>query len=166
MAFANQLTTANPCGTLTIAGTATERRANYWDDGLTTVTVSGTGLASGAADLYADGSWARTNATPVDGQNTYTASAQDTALRTSQDSVTVNLPASASFSYDGNGNLLSDGQRNFEYDWENQLTNVYVSGQWRSEFVYDGLLRRRVRKGFTWSGGAHGATDFDSWRAR
>jgi hypothetical protein len=67
---------------------------------------------------------------------------------------------------DGNGNLLSDGQRYFEYDWENQLTNVYVSGQWRSEFVHDGLMRRRVRKEYTWSGGARGATDFDSWRAR
>ena len=125
----NELSTVSRNGTLTVAGTATERRANYQgDSGVTSVTVSGTGLASGAATLYADGSWARAGATPADGQNTYTASAQDSQQRTSQDSVTVNLPVTNTFSYDGNGNLLSDGQRNFEYDWENQLTNVYVSG--------------------------------------
>ena len=41
----------------------------------------------------------------------------------------------------------------FDYDQENQLTNVQVAGLWRSEFVYDGLFRRRVRREYTWSGG-------------
>jgi RHS repeat-associated protein len=151
----NELTTAGRSGTLTVAGTAGERRGSSQSDpGVTGVTVSGTGLSSGAAELYADGAWARAGATPANGQNSYTATAQDTYGRTSQDSVTVNLPASASYSYDSNGNLLNDGRRYFEYDWENQLTNVYVTGQWRSEFTYDGFMRRRVRKEYTWSGSA------------
>jgi len=50
-----------------------------------------------------------------------------------------------SYTYDANGNLLNDGQRYFSYDDENQLTSVTVSNAWRSEFVYDGLLRRRKR---------------------
>ena len=51
-------------------------------------------------------------------------------------------------------NLTNHDQPVSQYDSENQLTNVHVSGQWRSEFAYDGLMRRRVRKEFTWSGGA------------
>ena len=151
----NELTTGGRSGTLTVAGTAGERRIRYeGDSGVTNVTVSGTGLASGAAELYADGTWARAGATPANGQNSYTATAQDTYGRTSQDTASVSLPNSVSFSYDGNGNLLNDGRRYFEYDCENQLTNVYVSGQWRSEFAYDGLMRRKIRKEYAWSGSA------------
>jgi hypothetical protein len=98
----NELTTVTNRGTLTVAGTATEYPAN-----LTGVTVSGTGLSSGSAELYGDGAWARTNATPVNGNNTYTAIATDTYGRWSTNSVTVNLPATNSYSYDLNGNLLS-----------------------------------------------------------
>jgi len=65
------------------------------------------------------------------------ATATDTAGRTAQDSLTVNLPATNTFSYDWNGNLTNDGRRVFEYDFENQLTNVYVASTWRSEFKYD-----------------------------
>ena len=117
----NELTTGSRSGTLTVGGTATERRANYpGDTGVTGVTASGTGLGSGAAELYADGAWARAGANPANGQNSYTATAQDSYGRSSQDSVSVNLAASTSFSYDGNGNLTSDGRRSFEYDWENR----------------------------------------------
>jgi YD repeat-containing protein len=56
----------------------------------------------------------------------------------------VNLPTSVSYTYDANGNLLSDGLRTFAYDDENQLISVTVSNAWRSEFTYDGLLRRRI----------------------
>ena len=57
----------------------------------------------------------------------------------------VNLPASASYTYDANGNLLSDGNRCFAYDDENQLVSVWVTNAWRSDFVYDGRMRRRQR---------------------
>jgi RHS repeat-associated protein len=121
--------------------------------GVTSVTVSGTGLSSGAAALYADATWARTNATPANGNNTYTATAVDNYPRTSTDSVTVFLPSSVSYLYDARGNLTNDGLRSFQYDSENQLTNVSVAAAWRSDFIYDGLQRRRIRKEYTWSGG-------------
>jgi RHS repeat-associated protein len=54
--------------------------------------------------------------------------------------------------YDNNGNLTNDGTRAFGYNVENQLTNVSVPGQWRSDFVYDGLGRRRIIRKYAWSG--------------
>jgi RHS repeat-associated protein len=151
----NELTTVGASGTLTVAGTTTSPATN--------VTVWGsTGLASGLATLYADSTWARTNATLPNGSVTYTATAQDRYLRQSTNSVTVNLPASASYTYDLNGNLLSDGTRTFAYDDENQLITVYVTNVLagatnvsRSDFVYDGRMRRRERfesalNGGTW----------------
>jgi RHS repeat-associated protein len=143
----NQLTTATRDGTLTVAGTVGSPNVTP------SVTVSGTGLASGAATLYGDGTWARAGATPADGPNSYTATAT-AGGRTSVDSVSYTLPATVTFTYDGDGNLTSDGSRTFEYDFENQLTNLYVATKWRSEFVYDTLMRCRVRKEYTWLGGA------------
>jgi RHS repeat-associated protein len=150
----NELTNATRSGTLTVAGLASVPGA-----GLSSVVVSGTGLSSGNANVYADGSWARSGAALADGTNSYTATANESSSypyhgRTAQDSVTVNLPASGTFQYDGNGNLTNDGRRVFEYDCENQLTNVYVASAWRSEFKYDAFGRRRVRKEYGWSGSA------------
>jgi RHS repeat-associated protein len=54
--------------------------------------------------------------------------------------------------YDLNGNLTFDGLRSFAYDSESQLTNVNVAGQWRSEFVFDGLGRKRIERDCTWTG--------------
>jgi RHS repeat-associated protein len=157
----NQLTNATRSGTFTVAGQATGPRAevSYGLPGVTNVVVSGTGLTTGNADLYADGAWAKTNATLANGNNTYTATAQDTYNRTATDSLTVNVPATTTFQYDGNGNLTNDGRRVFEYDYENQLTNVYVASAWRSEFKYDALGRRRVRKEYTWQSGAWALTN-------
>ena len=42
----------------------------------------------------------------------------------------------------------------FYYDDENQLTSVTVSNAWRSEFAYDGMMRRRIRKEYTWQSSA------------
>jgi RHS repeat-associated protein len=153
----NELTNATRSGTLTVAGQATGPRGgdSYWGYplGVTNVVVSGTGLTTGNADLYTDGSWAKASATLADGNNTYSATAKDTYNRTASDNLTVNLPATNTFSYDYNGNLTNDGRRVFEYDYENQLTNVYVASAWRSEFKYDGFGRRRTRKEYTWSSG-------------
>jgi len=100
----NELTTVTNRGTLTVAGTATETPYDS-PDYLTGVTVSGTGLSSGPAALYADGTWARTNATLANGNNTFTAIANDTYGRWSTNSVTVNLPATNTYSYDLNENV-------------------------------------------------------------
>lgn len=56
---------------------------------------------------------------------------------------TIQLPPSttASYTYDANGNMLSDGERTFEGDTENRL--VKVMGFWgEREFRYDGFDRR------------------------
>jgi RHS repeat-associated protein len=60
------------------------------------------------------------------------------------------LPSSVSFSYDLNGNLLSDGLKAYAYDDANQLTNVTAAGQWKTDFVYDGLGRRRITRDYTY----------------
>ncbi len=136
----NELTTETNGGRLTVAGTTTTPA--------TSVTVN----TSNAA-LYADSTFASTNQPWVNGANTYTAIAQDSYGRTSSNSVTVNLQATNSYSYDLNGNLLSDTNRNFAYDDENQLTSVWVTNIWREDFVYDGKFRRRIEKDFAWQSG-------------
>lgn len=73
--------------------------------------------------------------------------------------VTVWLPATATFQYDANGNLLSDGKRGFVYDDENQLTRVTVTNAWKTEFQYDGKMRLRVRKEYAWRSGAFTPTN-------
>src|SRR5207249_1797686 len=76
---------------------------------------------------------------------------QDSNNRKDTNAVTVNLPATATFQYDLKGDLTSDGRRGLDYDDENQLTRITVTNTWRTEFAYDGLFRRRIRKEYTWS---------------
>ncbi len=128
----NQLTNVTRTGTLTVAGGTTMPATN--------VTVNGQ-----QATLYADQTFARTDLSLTSGPDTFTAVAQDSYGRADTNAVTVTLPSSVSYTYDDNGNLVSDGQTTFEYDGENQLVAVQVAGSWRSEFRYDGKLRRRVR---------------------
>ena len=92
----------------------------------------------------------RDSVTLLDGVNTFTAIAQDSLSRKDTNVVTAYLPATVTHYYDVRGNLTNDGRRVFYYDDENQLTSVTVSNAWRSEFAYDGLLRRRSRKEYTW----------------
>jgi YD repeat-containing protein len=66
---------------------------------------------------------------------------------------TLNLPTNVNLNSDNNGSLTNDGTRTFAYDSENQLTNVSAASQWKTEFVYDGLGRRRVVKDYSWQGG-------------
>jgi RHS repeat-associated protein len=139
---ANELSSVSRSGTLTIAGSVSSTHSP-------SVTVSGIG----AAAVYSDATWARAGATPANGPNTYTATASDSYGRTSTDSITVTSSNSVSFVYDANGNLLSDGNRNFAYDDENQLISVWVANSWRSDFVYDGLMRRRIRREYSWASG-------------
>ncbi|HZI30974.1 MAG TPA: hypothetical protein VFF11_01465, partial [Candidatus Binatia bacterium] len=155
----NELTNATRAGTLTVAGNASERRYPDYSPGVTNVTVSGTGLSSGLADIYVDGSWARTNATLADGNNSYTAVARDNYGRWATNSVAMNLPATVSYTYDLNGNLLSDGTRNFAYDDENQLASVWETNVWREDYVYDGLMRRRIETNSVWNGSTWVATN-------
>ena len=137
----NELTTLGRSGTLTVAGTTTSPATN--------VTVN-----TANAVLYADSTFASTNQPLVNGTNTFTAIARDIYGRRSTNIANCYLLAANSCSYDLNGNLLSDGSRAFAYDDENQLISVWVTNVWRSDFVYDGKLRRRIERDYAWSSGA------------
>ncbi|HEX4121704.1 MAG TPA: RHS repeat-associated core domain-containing protein [Verrucomicrobiae bacterium] len=135
----NQLTTNSNGGRLTVIGTTTSPAAGG-------VTVNGV-----AAISYGDSTFAVTNL-PL--TTTYTAIASDSYGREATNTVTVSLSTNVTFQYDANGNLTSDGMRNFAYDDEKQLTQVLASNEWMSQFSYDGEMRRRIRKDFAWQSGA------------
>jgi RHS repeat-associated protein len=138
---ANELTSVTRSGTFTLSG-ATPAPA-------TSVTVNGN-----AAQTYGDFTFASTNNTLANGANTFTVIAQNAYGTKTTNNLAANLPSSVSLSSDNNGSLTSDGARTFGYDSENQVTNITVAGQWRSDFVYDGLNRRRIVRDYTWSGSA------------
>ena len=133
----NELTNVTRSGTLTVSGGTSGVATN--------VTVNGS-----AANRYNDNTFALAGFTVTNGNNTFTAIAQDAYGRKDINSASFNLPSSVSFVYDSNGNLTSDGSRGFDYDDENQLIGVTVTNSWKSEFTYDGKFRRRIRKEFTW----------------
>jgi RHS repeat-associated protein len=133
----NELTSITRIGTLTVVGTTTETATNVTVNNLT-------------ATRYADNTFSKDGFTVTNGNNTFTAVAQDASGRSDTNQVMYNLPATVSFQYDLNGNLTSDGNRGFDYDDENQLIRVTVTNSWKSEFTYDGKFRRRVRKESSW----------------
>jgi RHS repeat-associated protein len=137
----NELTTIGRSGTLTVAGTTTSQATNVMVNSLT-------------AFLYGDYTFAKDGFSLSDGTNTFTAIARDSSGRVDTNTSICYLPATNSYSYDLNGNLLSDGTRNFAYDDENQLTSVWMTNVWRSDFVYDGKMRKRIERDYTWSSGS------------
>ena len=119
----------------------------------TSVTVAANGGAATPAIRYADRTYARTNVTLLNGNNTFTAVATS-GTRGDTNTTTVNLPVAVTFLHDLNGNLRTNGTRLLEYDDENQLTRVTEPGAWKAEFVYDGKLRMRVSRDYEWRNGA------------
>lgn len=138
---ANELSSVSRSGNFTLSG-ATPAPA-------TNITVNGQ-----PAQTYGDFTFAATNNTLANGNNTFTNIARNVYGVAVTNTFIVNLPTSVSLSSDNNGNLTNDGTRSFGYDSENQLTNVMVAGQWRSSFIYDGLNRRRIARDYSWSGSA------------
>lgn len=137
---ANQLTNVVRTNTFTVAGDTLAPA--------TSVTVNGQ-----AAQTYGDLTFAGTNNSLINGNNTFTTIAQKASGAKVTNTITVNLPQSATLLYDANGNLTNDGLRSFSYDNENQLTNVMVVDQWRAAYFYDGLGRRRTARDYTWQSG-------------
>ena len=138
---ANQLNSVTRTGTFTMNG-ATPAPA-------TSVTVNGL-----AAQTYGDFTFAATNLSLVSGNNTFTNIAQNSYGAKATNVLTLNLPSSVNLNSDNNGSLTNDGARTFTYDSESQLTNITLAGQWKSDFVYDGLNRRRIARDFGWQAGA------------
>jgi RHS repeat-associated protein len=144
----NELTNVAGSGTLTVAGTASEQKTNpatFVIYGVTNVTVN-----SQTADLYLDGSFAKDGFTVTNGDNSYTAIAKDNFGRIDTNTIVSTLQSSVNCLYDLNGNMVTNGTRIFDYDDENQLVRITEPGSWKSEFSYDGMMRRRIRKEFTW----------------
>ncbi len=137
----NELTSNTNSGALTVAGSTTSLATN--------VTVN-----TSNAVLYADATFASTNQPWASGANTYTAIAHDVYNRWSTNGVTVTLLNTNGYTYDSNGNLLSDGTRNFTYDDENELISAWVANGWSNNFAYDGKMRRRIESDYTWNGGS------------
>ncbi len=138
---ANQLNSVSRSGTFTMSGATPAPAAS--------VTVNGQ-----TAQVYGDFTFAATNLTLANGNNTFTTVAHNAYNLLATNSVTINLPASVSLNSDGNGSLTNDGLRSFAFDAENQLPNITMAGSWKSDFVYDGLNRRRIARDFAWQSGA------------
>ena len=135
----NELTTATKTGRWTVSGMATSAATNVTVNGLNAV-------------LYLDNTFASTNQAWANGSNSFTAIGRDALGHVATNLVSAYLPTNG-FVYDLNGNLLTDGRRYLAYDDENELTSVTVSNAWRSEYVYDGKLRRRIDREYTWNSG-------------
>src|SRR6266487_5211176 len=118
------------------------------------VTVADNANSPVAATRYADATFARTNVTLLNGNNSFTAVAQDSNGRGDTNTVTANLPTAVTFLYDLNGNMRTNGSLVLAYDDENQLIAITNAGAWASTFAYDGKMRRRIRKEFTWRNSA------------
>ncbi len=135
----NQLSNITRTGNLTLSG-ATPAPA-------TSVTVNGL-----AAQTYSDLTFARTNLSLANGQNTFSNVAQNIYGVKATNILTLTLSNTVVLLYDSNGNLTNDGIRSFLYDAENRLVTNWVVSAWKSEFVYDGLGRRRIERDYGWIG--------------
>src|ERR1700744_3549816 len=122
--------------------------------GSTTSPATNVAVNGASAALYGDRAFALVK-TVTNGLNPFTAIGKDVYGRVSTNVSTVNGQTNNNaYSYDLNGNLLSDGTRNFAYEDENQLISVWQTNVWRNDFVYDGFMRRRIERDYSWSGGA------------
>jgi len=129
------------------------RTGPFTETGSTPSPASSVTVNGGAAQTYGDFTFARTNITLNNGNNSFTNIAQNVYGVNATNTFSLNLPTPVNFQYDANGNLTNDGTRVFSYDAENQLTNVFVSNLWQATFLYDGMNRRRIERDYTWQSG-------------
>jgi len=120
--------------------------------GDTTSPVTNVTVNTSNSVLYADVTFASTNQPWVNGNNIYTAIAKDVFGRLATNASTVNLQATNAYVYDLNGNLTTNGSMVLDWDDENELIRITQPSAWKTEFTYDGKMRRRIRKEFTWTG--------------
>jgi len=84
------------------------------------------------------------NVNLVNGTNNIAVVAKDANNNTRTNNYQVVVPSGATktLTYDGNGNLLSDGVNSYIWDARNRMVKVSYSSGASSEFVYDALNRR------------------------
>ena len=150
---ANVLTNTFSVNSLNELTTVT-RTTNFTLAGFTTIPASSVTVNGASAARYGDNTFAKENLALANGNNTFTAIATDSNGRGDTNAVTLSLPASISFAYDLNGNMITNGSLVLAYDDENQLVAITNAGAWASTFAYDGKLRRRVRREFEWRNSA------------
>jgi RHS repeat-associated protein len=121
-----------------------------------TYNSSGTAVTGEQFGYGYDQGWNMTNRTPGSSPTTYAAN--------NLNEVTSDSTAGYSFTYDSNGNRTYAATSGPEiictYDDDNQLITaasdtVYTpaGNRWQATFAYDGRMRLRVRKDYTWSSG-------------
>ena len=133
-------------------------------DVLGSVNAPGTGVTVNAesAQLRADGFFAATNIALSVGENSFTGIVQDAWGRAATNIVSATLATNRVFTYDANGNLLSDGH--FTNTWNDADRLVaWEQGGTRLEFLYDGQGRRVIKREI--SGGTTNETRYiwDGW---
>jgi RHS repeat-associated protein len=130
------------------------------------VSIDNAGLGAGQFSNFTfttdPGNFIRGIGETSDAAAVYPAAATQSASYNNLNQVT-NL-SGQSFTYDANGNLLSDGQRNYTWDAENRLVGITYPGQpgQQTSFTYDGL-RRRTAISSTPAGGGGAVTTSYLW---
>ncbi|HEU4691006.1 MAG TPA: RHS repeat-associated core domain-containing protein, partial [Vicinamibacterales bacterium] len=123
----NRLTTLAPGGPILFRGTVSEP-ANV--------------VIQGAPALVDASNGFRGTAPLPSGTSTVSVVATDPSGNQATRQYEVNATGTSKmFTYDPNGNMLSDGTRTFDWDAKNRLIAV-TGGAERTEFTYDGLDRR------------------------
>jgi RHS repeat-associated protein len=141
----NQLTNVTRAGNVTAEGCHSGPATN--------VTVALNGGAAADATLWPDNTFSKAALSLADGANTLVAIGSDALGRYDTNISTAWSPVSNSLLYDSNGNMVTNGARVLEYDDENQLLRITEPNAWKTEFVYDGKMRLRVSRDFTWQNG-------------
>ena len=110
-----------------------------------------------SATTFEEGQWTAKGLTVPDGDTTLTVTRTATDQTTTRAQTTVTRPADATaYTYDLNGNMLTDGQWTYTWNDENRMIsaeedpNVGGGSSRRLLFSYDGQGRRRTKSVYTW----------------
>jgi hypothetical protein len=147
----NQITLIDAANSLTVAGATTTAATN--------VTVNGV-----TATLYTDNTFARQNVSWQDGNNVFTAVARDALGNSDTNVIRHYYPGYNCRGYDANGNLLSAWTTDYGYDAENRLWTVSrwdwgtINYLGKTEFLYDGFHRLRLRREYNENNSVTGET--------
>ena len=136
----NELTSGTRSGTVTASGMSRSSLASVEANGAT-------------GKLYADHTYAIPGLELPDGSTDLLTKGTDGGGQTFHHLSLLKLPVAVTYQYDANGNLISDGERNFEYDAENRLIRYEEQEKIQHRYTYDGFNRMRQRTTSVWEPG-------------